>query len=153
MTFLAHVWCVYFVAILSRTKQAIEDPRCLVHLFQASSISVPIVPIYLSSSAPEHAAMKYDFETAVSQLEGLQESLDPSERAELEKATGVSASKVGLGLAQSIPNIISKPLAIDSLESQFKVRARRGQTSACRYFDILLVFICYTLSLMVHARV
>ena len=93
--------------------------------------------------------MAYGFESAVPFLKGLQGNLDPSERVELEKAAGASATEVGLELARSIPNIISKPLDIDSLESQFKVRdqtdrylLRRWRWSAVSTDSAHVVCVC-----------
>ena len=118
-----------------RTKGAIEEPRCLAHLFRACTNNVPVVPIYLNSSATKHAPMAYEFDSAAPFLKALHGNLSPSERVELEKATGASASQVGRELARFIPNIISKHLDVDSLESQFKVRAQIEQCSLVPLWD------------------
>ena len=48
-----------------------HEPRCLAKLYTACRDRVPIVPVVLTKSKPEHEALMYDFDTAKPMMEDL----------------------------------------------------------------------------------
>ena len=105
--------------LLLQSKQVLTDPRALARLFVAVANRAPIVPACVTFSKEEEKRRMWNFETSKSNLERLDQVLSPTDAAAVAAASGASPAQVGKALAQVIPNIISKPLEIDGVGTQF----------------------------------
>lgn len=115
--------------MLIQTKQVIEQPDCLALLYQACMAGVPIVPVNLLDE--KNSEVTYNFEVAAPFLRELEANLDATSQRTLAAATGgASATVVGMELARCIPNVISKPLNVDSLTSPKSTSVDGGQFEA-----------------------
>jgi hypothetical protein len=109
--------------LMLQSKQVLADPRSLARLYVAVTNRAPVVPVHLTSSKEELKSKLWDFETAGSTLDRLDEVLAPADAAALSVACGgASAGQVGKILAQVIPNVISKPLGMDGVATQFEAQ-------------------------------
>jgi hypothetical protein len=68
---------------------------------------------FLKSRQDVHQADIYNFDTALSHLQRLSTTLAPGEATKVSTATATSTDTVGVALKLMLPNVISKPLAID----------------------------------------
>jgi len=109
------------VVMLLQTKQALEEPRCLSRLYMAAKFEVPIVPVCLSGLTASD--QQYNFETAKPWLQSLEANLgDAARAANITHAVGTTVEVVGNVLAETIPNMISKPLGMNSADSDFQAQ-------------------------------
>lgn len=108
--------------LLLQTKHVLREPRCLARVHMASRLGVPLVPICLVSSSQKHAQCAYDFDVAKKWLSNLDINLSASAVRNLESATGEAAAMVGSALMSTIPNIISKPLQVDTSTEEFEAQ-------------------------------
>ena len=102
--------------VLLQSKDVLSQPRCLARLFAANTNRAPIVTVHLAGVAGE-----WNFETAKSDLQNLDNTLAQSQASALTAACGVAPTAVGRVLSQVIPNVISKPLEIGGAPTQFEV--------------------------------
>ena len=107
--------------IMLQSKRILNEPRSLARLYTAIVNRAPIVPVCLTYQKTEDESKLWNFETSKATLESL-DHLSPSEVAAVAGACGVSAKQVGTALAQTIPNVISKPLAINGALTQFEAQ-------------------------------
>ena len=108
--------------LLIQSAKVLHEPRSLVCLYAAASHSVPLVPVVLTKSKPEDAALVYDFVAAKSLMENLSVGIGLEASSVLEQATAVPADEVGLALSRVLPNVISKPLGLSSSEGEFNAQ-------------------------------
>ena len=106
--------------LLLQSADVLAEPRCLARLYCASANRVPIVPVLLTGST---SFQEWNFEESkkiLSQLGGHINSEDVS--SALSAATGASSSGVGLELVRTIPNVISKPLSVKGIDTEFEAQ-------------------------------
>lgn len=108
--------------LLIQSAKVLHEPRSLVCLYAGVSHSVPLVPVVLTKSKPEDAALVYDFVAAKSLMENLSAGIGLEASSVLEQATAVPADEVGLALSRVLPNVISKPLGLSSSEGEFNAQ-------------------------------
>jgi hypothetical protein len=110
--------------LLLQSKQVLAEPRSLARLYVAvAKAGAPIVPVHLTSSTEEYQSKLWDFDESKATLERLDQVLGQTESSSLAAAcSGVSSGQVGKVLAQVIPAVISKPLEIDGVRTQFEAQ-------------------------------
>ena len=108
--------------LMLQTKQVLTEPRCLARLYVAIANRAPVVPIWVTSTKEEHQSKLWNFDTTKSTLERLTEVIGADKAAAVAAASGAPATQVGKVLAQVIPNVISKPLEIDGVRTQFEAQ-------------------------------
>ena len=102
--------------VLLQSKDLLSQPRCLARLYAANTNRAPIVTVHLAGVAGE-----WNFETAKSDLQNLDNTLAQAQASALTAACGAAPAAVGRVLSQVIPNVISKPLEIGGAPTQFEV--------------------------------
>ena len=112
------------IVLVLQSSEVLLEPRCLARLYSASINRVPIVPILLTGGGKDAGGSftQWSFEQAKLTFSELGATLSSQAITSLERATGAATTTIGDELLQAIPNVISKPLTVGGVTTEFEAQ-------------------------------